>query len=38
VASGRRHFLAELGRGAQGQAEVVISASIRQIAAMHWPH
>jgi NAD(P)-dependent dehydrogenase (short-subunit alcohol dehydrogenase family) len=38
VACGRRHFLAELGRGAQGQAEVVISASIRQIADMHWPH
>ena len=34
AATGRRHFLEELERGARGEAEVVISASIGQIAAL----
>ena len=33
-AAGRRHFLEELEHGPRGQAEIVISSSIRQIAAL----
>jgi acyl transferase domain-containing protein/NAD(P)H-dependent flavin oxidoreductase YrpB (nitropropane dioxygenase family)/short-subunit dehydrogenase/acyl carrier protein len=37
-AAGQRHFLDELARGPQRQAEVVISASVGQIAALRLSH
>ncbi|TWI62183.1 polyketide-type polyunsaturated fatty acid synthase PfaA [Pseudoduganella lurida] len=36
VDTGLRRFVEELGRGAQGQPEVVISASLGQLAALQW--